>query len=173
MHSSLRNLKRVCEEFDTYQVDTTGVQETGEITTESPAPLTVDVPVVIASEPEVPIMSVSQIALSLLSQVRLWHWQARERSVHVVLGDLYDSLDSSFDAFVEQNFGAFGVSYGSVEVTAEPYMSVDRVVSTLNDWIRRFSYDYEVFEGNPDIASVRDNIVSAIRKAVYLLSMQS
>lgn len=195
MKNKLRRLAKVCEDFDSYQVDTTGVQEEApegalagviqdiqdafpdmlpapveEVTVEvNPETTQVDLQ---KQKVEYPTVDVIHFALETLAQVRLWHWQTGRHSTHVILGDLYDSLSENFDAFVEQTIGAFGVTPEYSVVKAEPYESADVCIQIINEWISTLSDTTEVFSDNPDLASVRDNIVSAMRKAVYLLRME-
>lgn len=203
--SRFDKLQRMCEEFDSYQFDTTGTMKnedgiqdaidtietildnptvTVEPSVEDKMVLTapnLEEPVVndettqidLQNKPECPSGDAMAFALQLTAQLKLWHWQAKEHTVHEILGKMYDELDEELDKFVELVVGAYGICAEDYIVSElEPYQTKAQIIDVVEGWIGSLKDPSSVFADNTDIASVRDNVIASLRRGVYLLDME-
>ena len=203
--SRFDKLQRMCEEFDSYQYDTTGTMKnedgiqdaidtietildnptvTVEPSVEDKMVLTapnLEEPVVndettqidLQNKPECPSGDAMAFALQLTAQLKLWHWQAKEHTVHEILGKMYDELDEELDEFVELVVGAYGICAEDYIVSElEPYQTKAQIIDVVEGWIGSLKDPSSVFADNTDIASVRDNVIASLRRGVYLLDME-
>lgn len=203
--SRFDKLQRMCEEFDSYQFDTTGTMKnedgiqdaidtietildnptvTVEPSVEDKMVLTapnLEEPIVndettqidLQNKPECPSGDAMAFALKLTAQLKLWHWQAKEHTVHEILGKMYDELDEELDKFVELVVGAYGICAEDYIVSElEPYQTKAQIIDVVEGWIGSLKDPSSVFADNTDIASVRDNVIASLRRGVYLLDME-
>ena len=111
------------------------------------------------NKPECPCGDAMAFALQLTAQLKLWHWQAKEHTVHEILGKMYDELDEELDKFVELVIGAYGICAEDYVVSElEPYQTKAQIIEVVEGWIGSLSDPSSVFADNTDIASVRDNV---------------
>jgi hypothetical protein len=114
--------------------------------------------------------------LSILSQIRILHWQTKIFSEHTALGNYYDSLSYFLDGFVESFQGEFG----TLEVS-----EVDTVIMNYEDVIKTFgsiqryaenvsslinSY-YEKIPQSDNLKNQIDEITKHTNKLIYLLGL--
>jgi len=118
--------------------------------------------------------SSAELAIRVLTTLRIFHWESAvsneedSYNIHVVLEDLYNTLEPLMDNLVEvtaSNTDLFNVSHSYVF----DHYNRGSLVSLLEDWIAEFKllFDPEIpTDGSP----VVDEIVVELKKAVYLLS---
>ena len=108
------------------------------------------------NKPECPCGDAMAFALQLTAQLKLWHWQAKEHTVHEILGKMYDELDEELDKFVELVIGAYGICAEDYVVSElEPYQTKAQIIEVVEGWIGSLKDPSSVFADNTDIASVR------------------
>lgn len=120
----------------------------------------------------------SEVGLLVLGTLRVFHWESAllkdttSYTVHTVLGTLYDTLSPLIDTLVE--ITANENSLGNVEnIYALPHYVKEDLLGYFETWIERFSSMFSESEEcgtNSDAISIRDEITTELRKAVYLLS---
>ena len=221
--SRFDKLQRMCEEFDSYQFDTTGTMKNedalqdvfdgiedvlnkgtggagdyrGGMKHDADGNMMLTLPdadgnyiiqtddgdkavvndettqIDLQNKPECPSGDAMAFALQLTAQLKLWHWQAKEHTVHEILGKMYDELDEELDKFVELVVGAYGICAEDYIVSElEPYQTKAQIIDEVEGWIGSLKDPSSVFADNTDIASVRDNVIASLRRGVYLLDME-
>jgi len=107
----------------------------------------------------------------LSSSLKLYHWNTSSYARHVSSGDLFDSVISTTDKFMETYFGRYGkTGISSVDASAELYDDREVVsflkeaIMFLNDIVK----NRLVKETDTDLLNIRDDLVGHINKTLYL-----
>ena len=111
--------------------------------------------------------------LTLLDQIRIYHWQTPKHREHVAFNDLYEGLSDKIDEIIEVFQGKHGIIKAKVsfDMKAVNYSSSENCVSYLDKFIEYFNSDFiDDPENNGDLVSIKDDIVALLNKTKYLLS---
>jgi hypothetical protein len=111
--------------------------------------------------------------LSLLDQIRVWHWQVTIGDLHKALGDFYDEFSGLNDTLIEAVMGKYGRF--SIKGTKSQIL-VDYDVATFDSAVAQYeslyTNDYrKLFTSDPEICNIIDEIVSEMQKLKYLSTM--
>lgn len=117
-------------------------------------------------------MTISEVVTRLMylqTQIRIFHWQTTSFAQHEAFGKFYDSLSDLTDEFVEAFQGRYErimfndtialKNLDEVDVNA----ALDRVVEILTN---------ELELSDTDLLNIRDEMLSAVNKLKYLLTLQ-
>ena len=109
-----------------------------------------------------------QFLLEAANQVRVLHWGTSSYSEHVALGDLYDAISDATDKIAEALMGAQGKRLqlkGTLEL-------VDYAEGMPASYVAGIGQALESITGLPtDILNTRDDLLGAVHKTVYLLTL--
>lgn len=114
--------------------------------------------------------------LSILNQIRVFHWQTKSFAEHEALGKLYESLDGLVDEFVEVFSGRYGAVPKASEVfdaKARNYVSNEDTKAYLDkiaDYLGGEVNDFLEEEGT-ELANIRDEMLAAVNRTKYLLGL--
>ena len=109
---------------------------------------------------------------SLQVAVKIAHWTTESYARHVALDELHASLQTLGDQFVEVHMGRHGRPSGmcgDIEVKTKPMKESD-VQKELRDAAGYLQQGLQGLE--PELASIRDDMLAAIGKALYLLQLK-
>jgi DNA-binding ferritin-like protein len=113
--------------------------------------------------------------LGLQAQLRIFHWQTKGYARHNAFGVTYDTLEDLIDTFVEEAMGKYGRFTLDGETNTiqlanlkelKPEAMLDTIISALN----QFSEQFE--ETDTNLLNVRDEMLGAINKLKYLLTLE-
>jgi DNA-binding ferritin-like protein len=113
--------------------------------------------------------------LGLQAQLRIFHWQTKGYARHNAFGMTYDTLEDLIDTFVEEAMGKYGRFTLDDETNTiqlanlkelKPEAMLDTIISALN----QFSEQFE--ETDTNLLNVRDEMLGAINKLKYLLTLE-
>ena len=108
--------------------------------------------------------------LEAASQIRVLHWGTLSYSEHVALGDLYEAIDDATDKIAEALMGAQGERLqlkGTLEL-------VDYAEGMPSNYVAGIGQALESITGLPtDILNTRDDLLGAVHKASYLLTLSA
>ena len=108
--------------------------------------------------------------LEAANQIRVLHWGTSSYSEHVALGDLYDAISDATDKIAEALTGAQGKRLqlkGTLEL-------VDYAEGMPASYVRGIGEALESITGLPtDILNTRDDLLGAVHKASYLLTLSA
>ena len=111
-----------------------------------------------------------QFLLEAANQIRVLHWGTSSYSEHVALGDLYDAISDSTDKIAEALMGAPPRRIqlkGSLEL-------VDYAKGMPASYVAGLGKALESIAGLPtDILNTRDDLLGAVHKASYLLTLSA
>lgn len=118
--------------------------------------------------------------LFMLNQLRIFHWYTKSFAQHEAFGKTYETLNNLIDEFIEVYIGKHGTknnnitSTYSVQLFSYSEQSIkDFIVETrryLTDELIQ-SDEYKEHE-NTDLLNIRDEMLAAINKLNYLLTLQ-
>lgn len=118
---------------------------------------------------------IASVGLSVLTQIRVWHWQTTVGDFHKALGDFYGSFSDLNDHLIEVCMGKYG-RVKCVEMTAFT-SPVDFTPENFNVGISAVESNYNtVFRApfqdkDPEICNIIDEIVGEIQKLKYLSTL--
>ena len=113
--------------------------------------------------------------LGLQAQLRIFHWQTKGYARHNAFGATYDTLEDLIDTFVEEAMGKYGRFVLDDETNViqlsnlkelKPEAMLDTIILGLN----QFSEQFE--ETDTNLLNVRDEMLGAINKLKYLLTLE-
>ena len=108
--------------------------------------------------------------LEAANQLRVLHWGTSSYSEHVALGDLYDAISDATDKIAEALTGAQGKRLqlkGTLEL-------VDYAEGMPSNYVAGIGQALESITGLPtDILNTRDDLLGAVHKASYLLTLSA
>lgn len=108
---------------------------------------------------------------SLQVAVKIAHWMTESYARHVALDELHSALQTLGDQFVEVHMGRHGRPSGlcaDVETKAGAMKDAD-VPKALRD---AAGYLQGMHGLEPELASIRDDMLAAVGKALYLLQLK-
>jgi hypothetical protein len=113
-----------------------------------------------------------QNLLTVLNQLKYYHWETNSYAKHKALGEAYDSLNVLIDDFVEILLGKRGKNLLpiSIDVRTENELDMD---SALNEISNYFSNDLikNLDESDSDLLNLKDEMLSVINKTKYLFTL--
>ena len=113
--------------------------------------------------------------LAVRDQGHIFHWQTYSYARHKAFGKTYDTLEDLIDTFVEEAMGKYGRFTLDGETNTiqlanlkelKPEAMLDTIISALN----QFSEQFE--ETDTNLLNVRDEMLGAINKLKYLLTLE-
>jgi hypothetical protein len=133
------------------------------------------------------MLSIVAPLLTILNQVKIYHWQTKSFSEHKALDSAYSDLSGLIDEFVEVYQGIFGrvkSASGSFLFelenlrTENPPSEEESESAGLQDkidqWIaylKSFSDDADLNDKS-DLLNIRDEMVATLNKLKYLITLQ-
>ena len=108
-------------------------------------------------------------------QAHIFHWQTRDNSKHVILGDFYDAYLEELDELIE---GIFGVTGGTFKMGSGTLNLMDYSPENLKTFLNKAAklFNVEALELCPEIkqdlglSHTLGDVVEEINKLKYLLS---
>lgn len=118
--------------------------------------------------------------LTLLSQIKIWHWQTTKHSIHKELDTAYNALSELVDDYVETYQGKHNKRlklFDDNNIILSDYVDEKTIIKELNFYINLFITDSilanNVKSYNGDIVSIIDDIVAELNRLKYLLSFDN
>lgn len=130
----------------------------------------------VSAEQEYSESNVISYFLGLSNQLHLFHWFSSKHSEHVILDELYEKVNEMSDKIVEALLSYDEELSGSPEMVSPaqliPYEGIEQVLSYVKN-SRETIQSFVELDSTTEIASLRDELVEAFDKAIYLLSMEN
>lgn len=118
--------------------------------------------------------------LTLLSQIKIWHWQTQKHSIHKELDAGYNTLSELVDDYVETYQGKHNKRlklFDDNNIILSDYVDEKTIIKELNFYINLFITDSVLANNlksyNGDIVSIIDDIVAELNRLKYLLSFDN
>lgn len=124
------------------------------------------------------MLSIVTPLLTILNQLKIYHWQTTSYSEHKALDMAYEALEESIDEFVEVYQGTFGrvkSSSGSFLFELENLQTESpQLQEKIDQWItylKSFSQD-ESLSNKTDLLNIRDEMLGTLNQLKYLITLR-
>lgn len=133
------------------------------------------------------MLSIVSPLLTILNQIKIYHWQTKSFSEHKALDMAYEALEHSIDDFVEVYQGTFGrVKSASGQflfelenLQTESLPSEEDAESAglqekIDQWItylKSFNNDADLNDKS-DLLNIRDEMLATLNKLKYLIALK-
>lgn len=113
-----------------------------------------------------------QFLFQLQTDCKMYHWQTRSASNHKTIGDLYNTIIGISDEMIEVSMGRYGrPRMPSRALVRVRNMTKKSMLKALKDAQKRLD-TLEIPPGAPDLVALRDELVAAVSKALYLMTLK-
>ena len=108
--------------------------------------------------------------LQLRTDIKMYHWQTDSFAYHKISDELLDSIDSLTDKFVEAVVGAIDLK---PEVIGQSTITINNLnKESFIEKLRSAHKSLKELQGvGSEIYNIRDELLGAIDKALYLMKM--
>jgi DNA-binding ferritin-like protein len=133
-----------------------------------------------------PTVNFGIILNKVISNIKMLHWYTGCYNMHLIFGELYESLSDLFDKLQEEIIGTSkktGIEFPNISLTVDEPNSItytdDEYITSeyydIDNKLKEILYSLE-FKGYTDsvksgIENTKDEITTAFNKATYLLSL--
>ena len=114
--------------------------------------------------------------LHLLNVVKLYHWKTLSYPTHKATDELYDELNGLIDNFAEVLLGKNNRSILNIKPINAEAQSNPQLIKYVEDCKKKLnnltSLSSVVNESDTDLLNIRDEILAALNKFTYLLTLK-
>jgi DNA-binding ferritin-like protein len=113
-----------------------------------------------------------QNLLTLLNQIKFYHWGTDSYAKHQALNDAYNSLNALIDEFVEILLGKYGKDLSSITINirTEGELDMDSALDEISNYLSN-ELTSILDENDTDLLNLRDEMLSVINKTKYLFTL--
>lgn len=112
-----------------------------------------------------------QFLIQFEQQLRVFHWQTKSYARHQAYGATYDALGDLIDSFVESYMGKYG-RMPIAPIQVKNLESENQIEGLLNSFIKGLDTFSSMFEKDPDLLNLKDEILQQATKLKYLITLQ-
>jgi hypothetical protein len=112
--------------------------------------------------------------LQMLNTIKLYHWKTTSYAQHKATDELYSSLNSSIDSFVEIMLGKKGTRVNLVGTKSIPLHDYTELSGFKEDieMYKNYLIDLTLGPKNSDLLNTRDEILGHLNQFTYLLTFK-
>ena len=113
--------------------------------------------------------------LTILNQLKVYHWQTTSYAKHQALGGAYDELSDLIDTFIETYMGKYGRIEAKGGSTTVDLFNTDQLpVDGFVDNAVNYLVSLEIPDKNADtdLMNIRDEMLGELNKLKYLLTLE-
>ena len=113
--------------------------------------------------------------LTILNQLRIYHWQTTSYAQHKALGKAYDELSELVDEFIEVYMGKYGrIEAKSGSTTIDLFNTDQLPVNSFVDNAVEYLISIEIpnKEEDTDLVNIRDTMLGELNRLKYLLTLE-
>lgn len=111
--------------------------------------------------------------LQIQQQLKVFHWQTKSYARHNAYGQTYEELSGLIDSFVEIHMGKYGrfqLVEPAIELTNLNDQAVNDFLTATTNFFASMSNTLDP-KLDTDLLNIRDEMLGAINKLKYLLSL--
>lgn len=115
--------------------------------------------------------------LELLMIIKVYHWKTKSYSEHKATDELYETLNSNFDKFVEVMLGKDDSKLkmkGKTIKFTDPSNKKDlkKIISSYKKLLEKSMNKYINIVKDTDLLSIRDDILANLNQFLFLLALK-
>lgn len=111
--------------------------------------------------------------MSLIGQVKLFHWTTKSYIHHKALDELHASLSDHVDLFVEACSGKMNVQpFKKFHIATKSSSDASRAVKYLEEERAKLRKLHDRLAGEPELANILEEMMAYINKTVYLMRLE-
>jgi len=121
------------------------------------------------------IMKYIKNLLTILNQLKVYHWQTTSYAQHKALGKAYDALNDLIDQYIEVYMGKYGrieAKGGSttIDLFNTDQLPVDGFVNNAIEYLVNLEIPDQ--NADTDLMNIRDEMLAELNKLKYLLTLE-
>jgi hypothetical protein len=121
------------------------------------------------------VMKYIKNLLTILNQIKIYHWQTESYAQHQAFGGAYDALSALIDQFIEVYMGKYGrieAKGGSttVDLFNMEQLPFDQFVDNAVNYLVAIEIPNK--EADSDLMNIRDEMLAELNKLKYLLTLK-
>jgi DNA-binding ferritin-like protein len=110
--------------------------------------------------------------MSLVGQVKLFHWATKSYVHHKALDELHASLSDQIDRFVETYSGKMNVQpFKKFHVATKSSSDASKAIKYLEDERSKIGKLHEKLADEPELSNILEEMMADLSKAVYLMRL--
>ena len=112
--------------------------------------------------------------LSLLGQIKVYHWSTMKYAEHKALDELHANLSSNIDDIIESYIGKFNIQpIKQFKINMTANTNVDNLIVFLEEEkINIKNIRNKQFKKCSELQNIIDEMLSSINKTIYLCKLQ-
>lgn len=114
--------------------------------------------------------------LTLVNQLKIYHWQTKSYSQHIAFEKVYDELSDLIDDYIEIFMGKYGKIKNSSGFNLNLNdMENSNISSFIEEYCKFFTNDFVENlneDSDTDLFNIRDEMLAQLNKLKYLLTLK-
>lgn len=127
-----------------------------------------------ASKSQTKMMSIVSKLMEILNCVKLYHWKTYSYAEHKATDELYSSLNTHIDKFVEIMLGKTQTRVHNVMIHCGEIETKEKFEQTIKiyiDYLQGFNNMFDATQDS-DLLNIRDEIVGDLNQLMYLFTFK-
>jgi DNA-binding ferritin-like protein len=110
--------------------------------------------------------------MSLIGQVKLFHWTTKSYVHHKALDELHEALSDKVDMFVEAYTGSNNIQpFKKFTVHTKSLSDATKVVKYLEDEHSKLAKMNRLFDTQPELGNIIQEMMAEVGKAIYVMRL--
>jgi len=112
--------------------------------------------------------------LTLLNQLRFYHWETTSFARHKGLGKAYDGINDLVDEFVEVCIGKYGreiLQPCAIQLHSKNEVKIEDALNEMIQFLTQLNGTLNT-ENDSDLLNIRDSMLGAINQTKYLFTLK-
>lgn len=110
--------------------------------------------------------------MSLVGQVKLFHWATKSYVHHKALDELHSALSDKLDLFVEAYVGKMDVQpFKKFNVTTKAHTDASKVIKYLQDERQKIKGIHDHLEKHSELTNILEEMMAEMDKAIYVMRL--
>ena len=114
--------------------------------------------------------------LTILNQIKIFHWQTESYAQHNAFGNYYDEMDKLIDKFIEVYQGKYNrIMYknkSSITLIDISENNINTLIKTILSFLTDNLIKDYLHKNDTDLISLRDDMLNETNKLKYLLTLK-
>lgn len=115
-----------------------------------------------------------QNLLTIVNQIKFYHWQTTSFARHKALGKAYDTLNDLIDTFVEICIGKYGRDFLqslSINIHSKQEVDMSAALNEITSYLKELSNLLDP-QNDTDLINLRDEMLGVVNQTKYLFTLK-